>query len=364
MLKINTKEFKTALKKLEAVKQKYLRKCDIDLGVLIEIKNNILTITSTDITNFLTATINDFECKTNDFKVRITGLKDLKKSFKFFKDNYTYIKTEDNMTIIKNDNKIIKTKYNDVTTFATKDILNPDKIYTCNITGDELLTRIKQVESFRAKKNNCRQHLQGIVFKGYDTIALDGYRIAWSEGNTFFKNEIIINNVCIKTIKKLIKKKDDVNIKYDDKQVIFKFDNLELQCRLLKESVLDYEKLFDVDSTTSFKANVKQLKDNIQFLNTYAKKDKNNVVRWDITKDKLTLTVKNGDEIVNTETNIKNIGSDLKIAFNNEFVLDMLKLIEEDEITLQLSTNISPLIVESSNTKYFILPIKLRDDNY
>lgn len=359
MLKINTKEFEKAIKKLEIVKQK-LKKGDIDLGILIQVNNNNLTITSTDITNFLTATIKDFKCDENNFKVRITGLKDLKKSFKHFKNEYTYIEIKDSITIIKNDNKTIKTKYNDTSTFATKEPL--DKSYTCNISGDELLTRIQQVEPFRARKNNCRPHLQGVVFKGYDTVALDGYRMAWHKGETFFEGEFIINDACIKAIKKLIKKNDKINIRYDNKQIILKFNNLELQCRLLKGNILDYEKLFKVEYNTIINVNKKELENNIKFLNTYAKKNEYNTIKWNITDEILTIIVKNNNETISTTNNINKSGNDLEIAFNSNFILDTLKLIKLNEITLNFSTSMSPLIIESNNVKYFILPIKLRED--
>lgn len=359
MLKINTKEFEKAIKELEAVKQK-LRKCDIDLGILIQVNNNNLTITSTDTINFLTAIIKDFECDEDNFKARITGLKDFKQSFKHFKNEYTYIEIKDDTTIIKNDNKTIKMKYNDTSIFTTKKPLS--KSYTCNISGNELLTRIRQVESFRDKRGDYRPYLKGIALKGYDTIASDGFRMAWSKGDTFFKGEIIINDACIKALKKLIKKKDEISVTYDDKQIVFKFNNLELQCELLEGNILDYEKLFEVESNTIVNINKKELEDGVKFLNIYAKKNENNVVRWKITRGKLTLVVKNNDEIIDTKINIKSIGDDLEIAFNNKFILDALKLIKLNEITLNFSTSMSPLIIESNNVKYFILPIKLRED--
>ena len=57
----------------------------------------------------------------------------------------------------------------------------------------------------------------------------------------------------------------------------------------------------------------------------------------------------------------KNNSKDFKIAFNSKLVLDAIKTIKADNITLQFSNNLSPLQIDTSEAKYLILPIKINE---
>ena len=55
-------------------------------------------------------------------------------------------------------------------------------------------------------------------------------------------------------------------------------------------------------------------------------------------------------------------GEKLDIAFNSKYLIDALKVIEEEEIVLEFTTNISPGILKPAidhNYTYLILPVRL-----
>jgi DNA polymerase-3 subunit beta len=55
-------------------------------------------------------------------------------------------------------------------------------------------------------------------------------------------------------------------------------------------------------------------------------------------------------------------GQPLQIAFNSKYLIDALKIMEEEEIVMELSSNVSPCVIknkEQDNCTYLVLPVRL-----
>ena len=68
---------------------------------------------------------------------------------------------------------------------------------------------------------------------------------------------------------------------------------------------------------------------------------------------------------MNEEIDITKQGKDLMIGFNPKFLIDALKVIEDTEICIEFTTNISPVLfkpVVSNEFTYVVLPIKIKQD--
>ena len=66
--------------------------------------------------------------------------------------------------------------------------------------------------------------------------------------------------------------------------------------------------------------------------------------------------------MVREEVNIILQGQPLKIAFNSKYLIDVLKIMNEDEIVMNFSSSISPCIIknkENDDCTYLILPVRL-----
>ena len=65
---------------------------------------------------------------------------------------------------------------------------------------------------------------------------------------------------------------------------------------------------------------------------------------------------------VREELNIILQGQPLQIAFNSKYLIDLLKIIDDDEIVMELSSSVSPCVVKSktnNNSTYLVLPVRL-----
>lgn len=58
-------------------------------------------------------------------------------------------------------------------------------------------------------------------------------------------------------------------------------------------------------------------------------------------------------------------GKDLEIGFNPRYLMEALKVIEDDEIELNFTSNVLPLIIKpitGASYIYMVLPVKLKDE--
>ena len=62
------------------------------------------------------------------------------------------------------------------------------------------------------------------------------------------------------------------------------------------------------------------------------------------------------------EINIELEGDDIQIAFNSKYLLDVLKIIEDEYIYIEFMTSINPGLIkpeEDKDYQYLILPVRI-----
>ena len=85
------------------------------------------------------------------------------------------------------------------------------------------------------------------------------------------------------------------------------------------------------------------------------KTHKNTITRYKISEENVIGNVKE-DIIISKE------GNDLVIGFNSKYLIDALKVIEEEQITMLFNTSISPCLIRpvtGENFEYLILPVRI-----
>ena len=92
--------------------------------------------------------------------------------------------------------------------------------------------------------------------------------------------------------------------------------------------------------------------------------EKNSIVKFEFEDNMLKLSgdspeAGNSQDIID----IKYSGEALAIAFNYKFVLEFLKIVESDEIVVQLNTPLSATVFAPSSEEdyiYLVMPVQLR----
>ncbi|MBC3797767.1 DNA polymerase III subunit beta [Acetobacterium paludosum] len=202
-------------------------------------------------------------------------------------------------------------------------------------------------------------------------IALDGYRLALRFGK--IKNavgedlSVIIPAKSLSEINKVLTNyTGDVIVKFSKNQIFFEMENTQFTSRLLEGDFINYKQIIPVEKTTQVKINRRLLLESSERAALLAREGKNNLIKMDFNQDQLILTsnaeIGNVFEIIP----IENIGESLKIAFNSKFLIEALRVIEDEELMIHMTTSVGPgviLPVEGNEFIYLILPVRIAEEN-
>lgn len=223
--------------------------------------------------------------------------------------------------------------------------------------------------SFAITQDEARPILQGILFEVnngvLNLVALDGYRLA-------IRTEYLDTTNCInavipgKTLNEVAKILDDsedvVNITFTTNSILFSLPGTKIISRLLEGEYIKYNSILPQEYKLLINVNRQEFQNCIERASLMAKDGNSNLIKLDIQTDAMVITSNSQLGKVREEVNINLQGEPLQIAFNSRYLLDILKNMEENEIVMEFTSNISACILrnkEIDNCKYLILPVRL-----
>lgn len=245
-----------------------------------------------------------------------------------------------------------------------------DENNSYDIESDLLKNMIRQT-IFATSQDESRLVLTGVLVEIKNRIismvAIDGYRLALKTGTIVsdIENKAIIPGKTLNEVGKIISsfdKESTVNISFTDKHVLFKVDDIKIISRLLDGDFIKYDQIIPNDYKTRVIMNTADFLDSIDRASLLAREGKNSSIKLTFKDNHLNITSNVEIGNVNEELMIKLEGQDLEIGFNPKYLVDALKVIDSEEITIELSTSVSPCIIkpmDSDNYIYLVLPVRI-----
>ena len=232
----------------------------------------------------------------------------------------------------------------------------------------EIFKEMVKKTSFAVSTDETKPLLMGelIEFKNnsISMVAIDGFRLAikYIRDDSFIEDsKIIIPGKTLADVSRMIPSNiETIKIGFDEKHASFIIGETILTTRLLEGEFINYSQIIPKEFTTRLKINTK---DFLNALDRACLVAKNNLIKIQILDDSLKISSKN-DEIGNLEESIfiELEGSNLDIAFNAKYFMEALKNIDEEFISLELNTNVSPCILKSYDEDsyiYLLLPVRI-----
>ena len=240
------------------------------------------------------------------------------------------------------------------------------------ILTKKLIRNIVNQTLFATSIQESRPILTGINFKiendNMECVATDSYRLAKKIVKLDNAVDNLINIVVPgKNIGELVKilNDDDENVEIHifSNKILFKFDNILFQSRLLNGNFPDTSRLIPDNFELEIKADLNgffEVIDRAALLST--EKDKN-VIKFETNGNELIVS-SNTPEIGKVEEKLaitKNNDKEIKIAFSSKFMLEALRTINSKDIRILLNNDIKPIILKTDSDESLIqllLPIK------
>lgn len=280
------------------------------------------------------------------------------------------IKTDSNfVTIIKSGKSEFKILGLSSEDFSLLPIVEKNNKYI--VLSQDLRNMIKQT-LFAVAIENAKIAFTGELLDIKDNIlnivAVDGFRVALRKTKLEYPApdiSVVIPAKTMSEISKILQPETDskVQMYFTDKHALFELDTCTIVSRLLDGEFMKYEQVFTEDFDTIICVNRVELIASLERSIIMAKDSKKNPVKLLMDSNILKVTSNNEMGTTYDEVNIDTDGNSLEIAFNPKFLIDSLKVIEEEKISIQFTTALSPCIIKginSENHKYLTLPLRLR----
>lgn len=195
-------------------------------------------------------------------------------------------------------------------------------------------------------------------------VSLDGHRI--SIRRISLKDEVndkklIVPGKTLIEISKILSGEADssVNISYTGNHILFEFDQTIVVSRLIEGEYFKIDQMLSNDHDITVRINKKEFLNCIDRATLLVKEGDKKPIIITINDDMMELRIKSQIGSMNEEIYINKEGKNLMIGFNPKFLLDALRNIDDEEITLYLMSAKSPCFIkdDEENYIYLILPV-------
>ena len=249
--------------------------------------------------------------------------------------------------------------------FSYLPIIEKDKMIT--ISQFNLREVINQT-IFSTAPNDNNKMMTGELFEVSDNVltvvGLDGHRIAIRN----FKLEgraddvkVVVPGKTLQEISKILSTDAEnmVNVYFTNNHILFEFDNTTVVSRLIEGEYFKINQMLSSDYGTKVVINKKEFIDSIDRANLLIKEGEKKPIIINITDGSLEVNVNSAIGTLNEDIDIEKEGKDLMIGFNPKFLLDALRVIDDETVDIYLVNPKAPCFIRDKEQSYIylILPV-------
>tara|TARA_Y100000590_G_scaffold406991_1_gene496813 strand:- start:372 stop:1487 length:1116 start_codon:yes stop_codon:yes gene_type:complete len=340
-------------------------------NILIEAKDNNITLSSTDMDISITEKINSNTIDNGSTTVNASTLYDIIRKLPENKE----------IEIISNDGKILSIRSGSSRfslgclpkeDFPIIDIENPG--IKINIDSQTLLNLIDKTK-FAISNEETRYFLNGLYFNLRNENNANIITIVGTDGHRLSKIDYLNENLPSESIGVIIPKKTinelskllaeysgEIEINLTSNKIVFFINESILISKLIDGNFPDYKRVIPGENNNVLKLNRLNFSAAVDRVSTI-NSDKLPIVKLKLLNNIMNISTSNTDngtatEDIETEYN----GDEIEIGFNSKYVLDIVNNLEDEEIHLSFKDNSSPITAtEKSNEKliYVLMPMRI-----
>lgn len=195
-------------------------------------------------------------------------------------------------------------------------------------------------------------------------VSSDGLRVSLRKihlKDSYPAKKVIVPGKTLSEISKILTGdvESDVNIFFTDKHILFEFDNTTVVSRLIEGEYLKIDNILSADYETKLTLNKKEFLSCIDRSTLLIKEGDKKPIILNILDDVMELKMNSVVGSLDEEIDISKSGKDLMIGFDPKFLIDALKVIDDEEIEIKLLNSKAPCFIkdDEENYIYLILPV-------
>ncbi len=195
-------------------------------------------------------------------------------------------------------------------------------------------------------------------------VSLDGHRISIRKielREEYAPKKVVVPGKTLNEISKILPGNADnfVTISFTSKHVVFEFDNTTVVSRLIEGEYFRIEQMLSSDYETKVKINKKEFLSCINRATLLVKEGDKKPIIINITDGRMDIKINSIQGSMNEDIDIDKSGKDLMIGFNPKFLIDALRVIDDEDVTLYMVNPKAPCFIKNDEESYIylILPV-------
>ena len=221
---------------------------------------------------------------------------------------------------------------------------------------------------FSIALNENNKLMTGELFQIEDNrlrvISLDGHRISIRRvplKEPCEDRKVIVPGKTLNEISKILsgELEDMVDIYLSANHILFEFDDTTVVSRLIEGEYFKIDQMLSSDYETKVKINKKEFLDCIDRATLLVKEGDKKPIIINIEDGQMELSIDSQIGSMKEDIDIEKEGKDIMIGFNPKFLIDALKVIDDEEISIYLMNPKAPCFIRDDEQQYIylILPV-------
>ena len=248
---------------------------------------------------------------------------------------------------------VSKDKFITISQFALREVINQTIFSISDNDNNKLMTG----ELFEVSNNKL------------SVVSLDGHRISiryieLKGDNSDIK--VVVPGKSLSDISKIMNGgvDDPVNIYFTDNNILFEFDNTKVVSRLIEGEYFRISHMLSVDYQIKMKINKREFLDSLDRATLLIKDSDKKPIRLSIDDRTLGLKISSLIGSLNEEIDIEKEGNNLVIGFNPKLIIDALRVIDDENVTIYFNNTKSPCVIkdDAETYIYLILPMGINEE--
>lgn len=246
-----------------------------------------------------------------------------------------------------------------------------EKDYKITVSQFTLKEVIRQT-IFSIAPNDSNKMMTGELFEIHENelrvVSLDGHRISIRKielKSEYGDKKVIVPGKTLTEVSKILSggTEDMVDIYFTDNHIVFEFDQTVVVSRLIEGNYFRVNQMLSNDYETKVTINKKEFLDCIDRATLLVKEGDKRPIILNIAEDVMELKISSQIGSMDEVIDISLEGKDIKIGFNPKFLIDALRVIDDEMIDIYYMNPKAPCFIrdEEQSYIYLILPVNFVD---
>ena len=257
----------------------------------------------------------------------------------------------------------------DAQDYPSMDDLNGDMKFT--IKQNLFRSMIRQTAVCCADEKESKAILHGIFLEftdeGYlNMVALDGFRMAIRKEKveaTGNRHNVVVHCRTMLDIASILSDTDDeITVTISTTHISIDMGDTKIKARLLKGEYINYRNILPSVFNSRVVVEKDAMQRSIEVASLFASDTQNNLLRLDFAADVLSIKARSETGRINEQVDINLTGNEIEIAFNAKYLMDIVKSLDDEYVSLSLTSSVTPCVfepVQGNKFYYLVLPVRL-----